>query len=813
MLKSFLVLMCSLFMHFTYAQSLTLEGKVVDAGDKEPLAFVNVLYGDPPKGTVTDIDGMFRIEVSPSVRSITFSYLGYQKKKVPVDSLTSISEPTIEMKSKSFTLDEVVVKPGINPAVPVIHKVYENRKRHNPENLDAFSYRSYNKFVFTIDSSRIEGKTKKSPGDTATVDSTELRLKRFMDKQHIFLMESVSERKYLSPGYDNEKVLASRVSGFRDPSLVFLATQVQSFSFYDNFINIGDKSYVNPISKKSAQRYLFRLQDTLYQNPHDTTLIISFRPRKNKNFDGLKGMLHVNIGDYALSRVIAEPFRPSDNLTIKIQQKYDKVGGARWFPTQLNTRIGMNNVFVSSETNDYQLVGDGRTYIRNIRLNPALNKSDFDNTGISVPGGAYNRSEDFWEKYRVNKLTERDRTTYRVVDSIGQEHHFDTRMKTFKTLSTGYYPVSFLNIDLRKLFYYNGYEGFRLGLGLMTNDSVSEVFSTGGYFGYGFNDKDWKFGGKLRIDVHKESESRLEFSYMDDVTETGGYSFLKEQSFLSPSMYRQYLVDNMDRVKRWQVSYSLRTLRYLKMQLFFRQSDVNPLAEYQFLNDGMSYDGNFHISETGFKIRFAWKEEFAETPWGKFSLGTDFPVLYANFTRGMNIMNGDFEYSKAEAAISNDFRTTNLGKTKIRLEGGKATGSVPAFNLYTGRGSYGSPFNIYSENSFTTMRLSEFLADRFLSVHLNQDFRSLLFREGGFSPHIMWINNLGWGWLKNPSRHRGMGTKSFEKGFFETGLIIDDILGTSLFNYGFGVFYRYGPYTFDRISKNFAYRISIRFNL
>ena len=176
-------------------------------------------------------------------------------------------------------------------------------------------------------------------------------------------------------------------------------------------------------------------------------------------------------------------------------------------------------------------------------------------------------------------------------------------------------------------------------------------------------------------------------------------------------------------------------------------------------------------------------------------------------------MNGNFKYSKVEAAVSDDFRTTNLGKTKIRLAGGKAIGSIPAFNLYTGRGSYGSPFNIYSENSFTTMRLSEFLADQFVSVYLNQDFKSLLFREDGFSPHIMWLNNLGWGWLENPSNHRGMDAKSFEKGYFETGLIIDDILGTSLFNYGFGVFYRYGPYAFDNGSKNFAYRISIRFNL
>ncbi|MGM0532022.1 MAG: DUF5686 family protein, partial [Bacteroidota bacterium] len=403
----------------------------------------------------------------------------------------------------------------------------------------------------------------------------------------------------------------------------------------------------------------------------------------------------------------------------------------------------------------------------------------------------------------------KDTTTYQAVDTIRKQRDFDERMKSFKTLSSGYYPVSFLNLDLTKLFNYNQYEGFRLGMGLMTNEVLSEFFSAGGYFGYGFHDKDWKYGGKLRFNIHEESEGQLEFSYKDDVAETGGYQFLKESGILSPAMYRQYLIERMDRVREIQMSYSLRTLKYLRLKLFIRQSTVDPLKDYQFHKDENGWQNNFHITESGFKARFAWKEEFVKTPWGKWSLGTDFPVVYINFTRGMDILNGQFEYTKVEAAVSNEIRIKNLGKTKMQLAGGRAEGSVPAFNLYSGHGSYGSRFNLYSENSFATMRMSEFLADRFVSFYLNQDFKSLLFRKEGFSPNILWLNNLGWGWLDKPSRHDGMDTKSFGKGYFETGLMVDDIFGTSLFNYGFGVFYRYGPYAFEKFSDNLAYKISI----
>ncbi|MFP4619859.1 MAG: hypothetical protein ACLFM7_00980 [Bacteroidales bacterium] len=421
--------------------------------------------------------------------------------------------------------------------------------------------------------------------------------------------------------------------------------------------------------------------------------------------------------------------------------------------------------------------------------------------------------EEFPNRKPVKRRIPENRIAHRAIDTLDENGHFGARMNAFETLSSGYYPFRFLNIDLTKLLDYNKYEGLRLGLGLMTNDSISELFSVGGYFGYGFRDRDWKYGGRLMLKVHEETESRLEFSYRDDVAESGGYRFLKEQSVLSPAMYRQYLVENMDRVKEKQMSYSLKGLRYLRLKFFVRHSLVNPFTEYLFIKDNQIYGGNFYITESGLKARFAWKEEFAETPWGKLSFGADYPVVYANYTRGMNVLNGDFEYNKIEAAVSYEMPAKNPGKTRMQLVGGLARGSVPAFKLYFGHGAYGSRFSIYSENSFATMRLSEFLADRFISVYLNQDFGSLLFGERGFSPQILWLNNLGWGWLDNPSRHQGIDTQSFDKGYFETGLMIEDLLGTNIFSYGLGVFYRYGPYAFDNFSDNLACKVSIKFNL
>ena len=54
-------------------------------------------------------------------------------------------------------------------------------------------------------------------------------------------------------------------------------------------------------------------------------------------------------------------------------------------------------------------------------------------------------------------------------------------------------PIGPVSINLRKLFLANDYEGIRPGLALCTNDSLSRIFSVGGYIGYGTRDKEEKY--------------------------------------------------------------------------------------------------------------------------------------------------------------------------------------------------------------------------------------------------------------------------------------------------------------------------------
>ncbi len=85
-------------------QILKVTGKVFDEDNKEELIGVNII-ASPSLGTVSGIDGGFTIDV-PEDATLTFTYIGYQKKEVKVDGKNYLE---VFLESDTKLLDEVVV--------------------------------------------------------------------------------------------------------------------------------------------------------------------------------------------------------------------------------------------------------------------------------------------------------------------------------------------------------------------------------------------------------------------------------------------------------------------------------------------------------------------------------------------------------------------------------------------------------------------------------------------------------------------------------------------------------------------------------
>lgn len=803
-----LPLCLTLLLFFQGFSQRDIKGRVIDSISGEGLAFVNIIYNQQKNGVATNINGGFVIPAKEKAEFLNLTYLGYKPVYLSVDEIKAKDFIIIRMPPNVEQINTVEVFPGINPAHRIIEKAVENRDLNNPEKMGSFSFQSYTKLIFTfeLDSlNQIVAEMEHPDFDTAKIDSSYFEMREFLDNQHIFISETVTEREFIYPDKNNEKVLATRSAGFKQPFFAFNATQFQSFSFYSDMFFLSDRVYLNPISNGSTNKYFFLIEDTLYTPENDTVFIISFRPRKGKNFDALKGFLHINSNGYAIQNVKAEPYEKVNGLNMKIQQRYELINNKQWFPVQLNTDFIFNTLNVEIPRGELSLLGIGKTYFTNISLNPELNKKDFSIIEYKMEEDAYNKDSAYWEKYRQDSLTIQDKNTYRVIDSIGEKYNFDRNFKTIEALMLGKVPFKIINIDLTKIFGYNRFEGYKLGLGIETNKRVSSAFSVYGNTMYGFKDKEWKYGGGLFINIWKKKEIQFKLDYFDGVRETAGYSFFEDRDMLNTETYRGIYIEQMEYLESYEASLNFRWLRYLRTNVFYKQTNVFTYGDYFFDDVNVTesdFAGNFFFEEIGIQFKYAFKEKFMQMPSGNYSLGSKYPVLRLNYSYGLN-----WGYSRVIAKIYKRFILKDKGKLMVQAEGGLLDKPAPRSVSFIGKGSYSGSFPVDVANSFATMRMNEFLNDRFAYLFLRYDMGKL-FKIKNFAPSFSIAQNMGYGETKFADYHQNYSFSTMEMGYFESGFIISNLIKFNNLGYGLGAYYRYGPYGFQAPKNNFAYRLT-----
>ncbi len=84
-----------------------LNGKVIEATSGEPLPGVSIRIKDSEKGTVTDMNGEYSLELPASETLLSISFIGYSDKLVLVDKTTT--ELVAALEQDVQTLSEVVV--------------------------------------------------------------------------------------------------------------------------------------------------------------------------------------------------------------------------------------------------------------------------------------------------------------------------------------------------------------------------------------------------------------------------------------------------------------------------------------------------------------------------------------------------------------------------------------------------------------------------------------------------------------------------------------------------------------------------------
>jgi hypothetical protein len=811
------------------------SGKVTDSKTKEPLAFVNIVINNSQFGGTTDIDGKFRLHSSAQVRKLQLSYVGYIPLSYPVGNKTE--NLSIQLAPTEIELSEVDILPGINPAHRIIRNAIEHRDENDPEKLSSFSYTSYDKTIFTAENDTSVYKELKDTlstkdqqqdlklqvtisdtvkKDSAKRDSLDKVVKNFLNKQYLFLMENVTKRKFLAPERNYNQVIATRMSGFKNPIFVFLTTQIQSFSFYKPFITILQNTYINPISPGSLSKYFFKIEDTTYAGK-DTVFIISYRPRKGTNFDGLKGVISINTNKWAIQNVIAQPNQNTGGIQIKVQQLYEIVDGEHWFPVQLNTDVK----FLMMQIGKYAAIAKGRSYIRDIVLNPDLVRREFNHLDVEVDKAATDRPEEYWDQYRVDSLTAKDRKTYHIIDSIGKATNFDKIAKSLKTITSGRIPFKFIDFDLNRILGYNTYEGLILGLGIHTNDRLAKWFKVGGFYQYSFAISTAKYGGDASFLINKRNDFTIQGGYSYDLVESGGIRFFDDYNSVLSGNFQPLLVRKLDRVENENFSLTIRARKYwlfnFGISRDFKKSTTSDLATT--IGNAVILQNHYQFTDLVAAVKWAYKEKFIQTIDDKISLGTNYPIVWLQYAHGIKgLLDGQFDYNRLDLKIRKTFMIKYLGKLTFQINAGYIDQPIPACNLYYGDASY-RLITLFAPNTFATMRMNEFLYSKYSSIYLYHDFGYLLFKgKKWFHPEFALSQNIGFGWLDHPDRYQYITisprtNKAMNLGYYESGLLINKLVNLKLYTIGIGGFYRWGPYSLNNTWDNFGAKITIIFPL
>ncbi|KLT68115.1 DUF5686 family protein [Flavobacterium sp. ABG] len=817
----------TLFFTLTIQAQFQINGIVTDSGNK-PLPFASIKTADH-NNTITDVDGKFSFTVSSETGFFTVSYIGFETKNITLTNNKKFY--SVSLSQKTDDLKEVVIS-NENPALSILRKVISNKNSNNPQKkLSSFEYKTYNKLIVTANPDSIDGRIDSSATykdlkkKKINIDSSDYKFKEIISKQHLFQTEKISQYQFGSKRL-KETVLGTKMAGFKQPVYEIIAFSLQSISIYDPKYELLETKYESPISNNALKDYTYKLLDTVTVQGRETYMI-HYKNKQKRNASGLEGVLYIDAENFAIAKAVMRikgvldisgihefEYVPSEKIwfqsrtTFKIVKgKNDEdikiLGGTIQFDADTGEnfeprkKAASDFTYLLSESNNFDIHYNTNPVIKN----PALY--------IEIKEDASKKPEAFWNEYRKETLDLKSQKTYLLLDSISIKKRIEKRLGLGRKIINGYIPVGPIDFDLKKLISYNNYEGFRLGLGGITNDRFSKNFRIEGYAAYGTKDGTTKYSIGSGFLLDKNTNTWLNGYYSDDVREIASTVFAVDKRVFKIYDPRPINISTFYQYVGWRGNIQTKIIPKTEAVLELSRNHIEPKFDYLFNLHGKLYSS--YIMTTAM-LSIAWSpfSDFMQTPTGRTEADKRFPKFTFQYTQSLpDVFENDFKFGKIDFKAEYEKKYLNSQKTGVLLQGGYAFGDVPITHLYNT-----APNNLTKEtivqritfagrNSFETMYFNEFFSSQYVMFQIKHGFdRIRILRK--VRPSLVLVTRMAWGNMENPQQHVGPAYKTLDKGFFESGIELNKIYK----GIGLGGFYRYGPNQLPRFENNIAVKIS-----
>ncbi|MEC3877758.1 hypothetical protein [Chryseobacterium salviniae] len=725
------------------------------------------------------------------ILSFCMCIFGFSQSKV-----TSIEAVVIEDKSDSRALE-------------ILKKVNQQFSENSPKTLDSYSYKSYEKISLDIDEDSItqykqffenaELFRKKREKDSLNNVSA----RKIFSNSKLFLWERAQEFLYSKKYGEKINILDNRISGLKQPIYEMIALQQSNRD-----------QVPTQVKKENRGLYRFFLTDTIEIDGRKN-FVIRFREVNFKNPDKKRkynGAIYIDTDTYGIKKIENFSKNKNDGIITSTWIYFRN----KWFLSHETVKLKMSNMVMQEDNKE----SPDEKHVKNKKQSfgtyafltsryfdyqsPAANdKNDFKGYTFSVK----NIGGNTLAQYRTDPLTERERNTYKTIDSLGKIYNIDRKARVVSgLLLNGQIKAGVVDFAVDEIVNYNLYEGVRVGVKAKLNENFNPYFSPDYTFAYGFKDDKWKYRIGLDIKTTLEKDSYFRIDYYDDVTASGEFYRRLWNFKMRMANYGNNL--NNDRYYHYRgasVSYLNDVTNGLTLVFATRTNLEEALFDYSFRGRGSSFN-NFN---TLFTLKYSPNSTNIMTPQGKSLIDQEYPELYFNYEQSYKALSGDFNYTRFDALFVHNFKT-RLGTTGFRLYGGMVIGDAPIWKNFTMNG-LASPrrdfnFNLTSFLGFATLEGGKFYNDRFVAYYFTHKLPWYFKSFGQNISSFDFVLRGTIGNMKHPEYHQ-FKFKPLDHLYQEVGLEWNNFLSTY---FNLGLFYRVGYYTTQNFKQNFAVQFKLK---
>ncbi|MCI5081200.1 MAG: DUF5686 and carboxypeptidase regulatory-like domain-containing protein [Saprospiraceae bacterium] len=679
MKKCYLLFFC--LMGFYGQINSQITGLITDQKG-EPLPFATVYEKGTSKGTTSNVEGRYELNLPKGKHEIVFQFVGYEQQVRNINYDGKRLELDVKLKEQAVELEEIVVQADAeDPAYPVIRQAMAKRKYYR-DLVQAYSCDVY-----------IKGNIKflDAPESFMGVEIGDMGGSLDTNRQGIiYLSESKSTLHFMEPDKYKEQMEYTKVSG-NDNGFGFNRASEMDFNLYESYALMG-RQIISPIDDNAFGYYRYQLMGTFYDESGRLINQIKVIPKRSED-PVYSGIIYIvedlwNIQGVDLVVTKGSMKQPGlDSLYIKqVHVPVKKPDVWRMISQNITFKAGLFG---------FQLQGSFTGIYSNYDLERDYEKGFFDNEIFKVEDKANDQPLTYFDSIRPIPLTQEEAVDYVRKDSLQTVRKskvyldsIDDKNNKF-TVGKMFFGYSYNNSYERKFFsiesplttiQFNAVQGWNGDLGIRYRKEYDENnikwFRFRGKLGYGLSDKRLRASVSMTKNFDRIHNTRL--------TVSGGImaSQFNAENPITPTLNTitsLWWKDNYMRLYdrsfgKVQFSRELVNGIYLRTSLAYEQrSRLENNSTYSFKRKDDEYEpNNFFLSISPdderipmfsnhealifeAHLRFRINQKYVSYPGRKFNQGSRWPDIWLHYRRGIEAVGSDVNFDHFAVQVRENY--------------------------------------------------------------------------------------------------------------------------------------------------------------